>query len=770
MKKQLLIICAMFLLTGGMSYSQTPRIFGITSNGGAHNQGTIFKMNLDGTGFTTVYSFAASTGFDPEGGELIKAPNNKLYGMCRRGGTNSKGCLFSFDPISNTYTDIINFNGPNGAFPEGNLILAPDGMLYGLTTHGGTHDAGILFKFNPNTNFGNLLWEFDVATGGTYPESTLLLGTDGKLYGTTANGGTGGYGTIFRFNLSNNVYSVLYDMGQDIGNDRLSPYGGLVQSRNGWIYGEAINNVIPGPSEVQVFRFNPISNALARISIQSTQFENVLNRKLMKEFIVFEELYGLSDTHPNSFGKIFKILPSNNTYQEVYDFGDPNFNSGINGAHPVGGLAYASLATYFGVTKSGGTKDSGVIFRFISGAGGGYKKLHDFTGNAGGAYPIGNLTILFCTTAPATPSTISVSGGSAAVCPGDVRTYSVSFISNNTYSWTAPAGATITSGQGSSSIQVTFTSGFTANGVLSVKANNSCGTSAARNLTITRSNNPPPQPGTITVSGGSAAVCPGDTRIYTVTNIPGVAYHWALPTGAIIAVGPQINHISVSFNSGFTVPGNLSVYVSNGCGASPVRTLLINRNTPPPLPGVITGNNIVCAGSTRTYSVPAITGATTYTWAVPSGAVIKTGQGSRSISVMLGSTSGNVSVYASNGCGNSDVRTKAVNILICFAAQQKPAMNKPDVGQLKTTANTLNAEIFPNPTNGKVTVKFKGTADEKYKLMVNDITGRLIINEEGKSKKGTNLHEIDLSHHTKGMYIINLETTDYSKQVKLILK
>jgi len=67
-------------------------------------------------------------------------------------------------------------------------------------------------------------------------------------------------------------------------------------------------------------------------------------------------------------------------------------------------------------------------------------------------------------------------------------------------------------------------------------------------------------------------------------------------------------------------------------------------------PGPITGTNPVCPGQTFTYSIPAVPGATTYTWTVPSGSVINSGQGTTTITVTFGSNTGNLCVTASNTC------------------------------------------------------------------------------------------------------------------------
>jgi hypothetical protein len=86
-------------------------------------------------------------------------------------------------------------------------------------------------------------------------------------------------------------------------------------------------------------------------------------------------------------------------------------------------------------------------------------------------------------------------------------------------------------------------------------------------------------------------------------------------------------------------------------------------NSTPSYPGVISGTTSVCVGTTYNYSISAISGATSYTWTVPSGSTITTGQNSTSISVIFANTSGNVAVSASNTCGSSSNRTLSITTM-----------------------------------------------------------------------------------------------------------
>src|SRR5262249_31446815 len=109
---------------------------------------------------------------------------------------------------------------------------------------------------------------------------------------------------------------------------------------------------------------------------------------------------------------------------------------------------------------------------------------------------------------PGAPGTPVVSGGTAKVCPGDLRSYEVNGQAGMSYDWIVPVGATIISGQGTDSIAILFDDSFTSTGTLRVAAVNGCGDGNTSSISISR--NLPGAPGTPVVSEGAAKVCPGD--------------------------------------------------------------------------------------------------------------------------------------------------------------------------------------------------------------------------------------------------------------------
>ncbi len=126
----------------------------------------------------------------------------------------------------------------------------------------------------------------------------------------------------------------------------------------------------------------------------------------------------------------------------------------------------------------------------------------------------------------------------------------------------------------------------------------------------------------------------------------------------------QFRSITVNYST-TAVTDNITVEGTNGCGNGVSKNLYVTVNPLPVDAGSITGNNTVCQGQTAvTYTIPAITYATGYTWTIPTGAMIVSGANSNSITVDFSNVaiSGNVKVLGTNDCGNGISSTIPVTV------------------------------------------------------------------------------------------------------------
>ncbi len=199
-------------LAGSQPYGELIRdgsvLYGMTYYGGSSGRGVVFKINTDGTGYFAIKSFAASPdGGYPFGG-LVKG-GNTLYGMTYQGGTSNLGTVFKVDVDGTGYAKLHDFAGgaADGSTPYGSLIL-DNGILYGMTYNGGASNLGTVFRIRTDGTEYSVLYNFLGGADGRYPYSSLVL-SEGVLYGTTYSGGPTNYGTIFKINADGSNYGVI---------------------------------------------------------------------------------------------------------------------------------------------------------------------------------------------------------------------------------------------------------------------------------------------------------------------------------------------------------------------------------------------------------------------------------------------------------------------------------------------------------------------------------------------------------------------------------
>lgn len=200
---------------------------------------------------------------------------------------------------------------------------------------------------------------------------------------------------------------------------------------------------------------------------------------------------------------------------------------------------------------------------------------------------------------------------------------------------------------------------------MSVYGSNTNGNGAPSSLTVTI-NVAPSAAGAVT---GSTTPCQTTLQTYSVANVAGVTYTWTVPSGSTILSGQGTNSVNVTIGSS---SGNVSVVPSNNCGTATSSELAITISPVPAQTSSITGNGNPCQASTQTYSVTNVAGVN-YSWNVPSGSTITSGQGTNSINVTMGATSGTVAVVPSNTCGNGSSTTIDVTVNTAPAAPAAPS-------------------------------------------------------------------------------------------------
>lgn len=213
-------------------------LFGMTVIGGT-GQGTVFKINTDGTGFNLLHSFSPSSsdGWAPIG--AVTVSGSVLFGMTQQGGSRGNGTIFKMNTDGTGFTLLHSFDTtPDGQLPRGALTLAGN-VLFGMTQHGGASSSGTSFKINIDGTGYSVLHDFSsFGSDGHNPWGSLTL-VGGRLFGMTASGGTNnGAGTIFTVAMDGTGFQVLHtfygsrDGATGDPNDGAEPQGSLVLSGN----------------------------------------------------------------------------------------------------------------------------------------------------------------------------------------------------------------------------------------------------------------------------------------------------------------------------------------------------------------------------------------------------------------------------------------------------------------------------------------------------------------------------------------------------------
>lgn len=376
-------------------------------------------------------------------------------------------------------TTLASFSGTNGANPQASLVRGTDGNFYGTTYEGGTNDFGTVFKITPSGTLTSLHSFLGTPSDGSTPQARLVQGADGNFYGTTGSGGNSFAGTVFKVTPSGTV-TILHNFN---GADGAFPESELLRASDGNFYGTTSQVGANGVGTV--FKITP-GGTLTTLNTfaqgGSSPYGGVIQAS-------DGNLYGTTYAGGTSgFGIVFKMTPSG-TLTILHNF------NGTDGAHPQASMIQASDGTLYGTTFDGGANDLGTVFKIT--LGGTFTTLHSFVSGTSEGYQ------------PAAPLIQGLDGNLySTTTNGGTRTYGTVFK-------ITPAGAltTLYSFQGSDDGANPYgglvqTSDGTFYGTTSAFGANGHGTVfklgvVSYTLTVT-----PPQNGTVTSSDGFIN-CPG---------------------------------------------------------------------------------------------------------------------------------------------------------------------------------------------------------------------------------------------------------------------
>jgi len=271
-------------------------------------------------------------------------------------------------PAQITFNTLVNFYRPTtGAYPLGSLVQGPDGNLYGTTSQGGTYDFGTVFRITPSGRL-TTLYNFCSQSGcpdGNGPGAGLVQATDGNLYGTTTFGGAHDAGTVFKISLSGALTTLYNFCAQPGCADGEFPLAGVIQASDGNFYGTTEEG---GASSFYgtVFKITP-SGSLTTLYSFCAQ-PNCADGGIPFAGVIQAtdgNLYGTTESGGDfSEGTVFKITPTG-TLSVLYSFcAQPKCT---DGARPYVGVTQGSDGNLYGTTYSGGASDLGTVFKISPG-------------------------------------------------------------------------------------------------------------------------------------------------------------------------------------------------------------------------------------------------------------------------------------------------------------------------------------------------------------------------------------------------------------------
>jgi uncharacterized delta-60 repeat protein len=306
---------------GGVIEDGAGFVWGMLIGKGGTDYGVPFKLEMASGEVTLGSKQGVAAGAKPLGG-LVKAPDSGgIYalGLASAGGANDFGSIYSVRLISAfALSKRIDFTGTAGEFrgaaPMGDLVPDGSGWHWGTTSAGGTGNFGTVFKYHFPTNGFVTVVDFTSDTGpnpGAAPHSTLVSDGAGSFWGTTTAGGVHGHGTIFKIDIATSALTTVIHFANGTGDKGAAPTGALVPDGNGYLWGTTSRGGAAG------------------------------------------------------MGTVFKVHMTTGTLTSVAEFTDSNEVSGQaqRGREPLAGLVDDGTGHLWGVTSRGGLEDAGTLYK-----------------------------------------------------------------------------------------------------------------------------------------------------------------------------------------------------------------------------------------------------------------------------------------------------------------------------------------------------------------------------------------------------------------------
>jgi uncharacterized repeat protein (TIGR03803 family) len=328
------------ILSGG-------RLYGTTESGSSSNDGTVFAVNTDGTGYTVLKNFTGTDGKWPYASLVLAGTT--LYGTTEFGGSSGYGTVFTVNTDGTGYNMLKNFTDSDGAENAAGLVLSGD-TLYGATFStdcDAPPNNGRVFKIKTNGTGYTVLKHFNGSDGSRHASLTLSGGT---LYGVTDWGGSSGNGTVFKMKTDGTGYTVLRSFSG--GSDGSYPWGALVLSGS-TLYGTTENGGTAGRGTLFKVNTDGTGYRVLKSFTCTDSFAGPQGGLVLSGSTLYGTTYCGGTA---SQGTVFQVSTDGTGYSVLKSF------TGSDGARPAAGLVMCGSALY-GTTIFGGEFNNGMVFR-----------------------------------------------------------------------------------------------------------------------------------------------------------------------------------------------------------------------------------------------------------------------------------------------------------------------------------------------------------------------------------------------------------------------
>lgn len=392
---------------GGLLPGPKGSFYGVTAYGGDPQYGTVFQLKKSRAGWTTniLHAFGTQTGdgIRPQS-DISMDSNGTLYGTTTVGGAYSGGTVYAVSPPVRTggawsEATLHDFgNGSDGQYSVSGVTIGPNGVLYGMTSWGGTGgpEEGIVYALAPSKAPGGqwtetVLHDFTgsltgPSSDGAWPIGDLLLASDGSLYGTTFYGGSGSCpytcGTVFRLAPPRHAggswtESIIYNFKGQPG-DGMNPHSGVVADSKGVLYGTTYNG---GPYNDCIIGCGTVYKLVPPKHKGGAWTETVIQEFTSDNFLLGLNpmapplpgprgvLFGTtqnggaqSDYCEIYCGVLFELVPKNGAWSEkvLHNFMGPK----QDGQFPQTPLLLMPDGSLYATTAGGGVHSGGTAFKF----------------------------------------------------------------------------------------------------------------------------------------------------------------------------------------------------------------------------------------------------------------------------------------------------------------------------------------------------------------------------------------------------------------------